>query len=87
MRELRNEVSRLHALSGAVIEDPDLIRDPSTTTAVSGAAPFEGTLAELEQQAIQAALARFGGDKRAAAKALGISRAKVYQRLKEWSGE
>ena len=87
VRELRNEVSRLHALSGAVIEDPDLIRDPSTTTAVSGAAPFEGTLAELEQQAIQAALARFGGDKRAAAKALGISRAKVYQRLKEWSGE
>ena len=30
------------------------------------------------------ALERFEGDKRRVADALGISRAKVYQRLKEW---
>jgi len=80
VRELRNEVQRLHALSGAVIDDPELVRPPARTAGV----PLTGTLEELERAAITAALELHGGDKRRAAEALGISRAKIYQRLKEW---
>jgi flagellar biosynthetic protein FliO len=42
------------------------------------------TLAELEREAIERALTVCGGDKSRAAQELGISRAKIYQRLKEW---
>lgn len=38
-------------------------------------------VSELENQAIQAALQATGGNKLAASKLLGMSRAKLYQRL------
>jgi DNA-binding NtrC family response regulator len=38
-------------------------------------------VAELERRAIDAALTATGGNKLAAAKLLGISRAKLYERL------
>ncbi len=41
-------------------------------------------LADLEREAILHALKATGNDKRRAAQLLGISRAKVYQRLKNW---
>jgi len=43
--------------------------------------PLAEQVAELEQQAIEAAMAATGGNKLAAAKLLGISRAKLYERL------
>jgi transcriptional regulator with PAS, ATPase and Fis domain len=43
--------------------------------------PLAEQVAELERQAIQAALAATGGNKLAAARLLGISRAKLYERL------
>jgi transcriptional regulator with PAS, ATPase and Fis domain len=43
--------------------------------------PLAEQVAELERQAIQAALAATGGNKLAAARMLGISRAKLYERL------
>lgn len=43
--------------------------------------PLAEQVAELERQAIQAAMAATGGNKLAAAKLLGISRAKLYERL------
>ena len=43
--------------------------------------PLAEQVAELERQAIEAALAATGGNKLAAAKLLGISRAKLYERL------
>jgi transcriptional regulator with PAS, ATPase and Fis domain len=43
--------------------------------------PLAEQVAELERQAIAAALASTGGNKLAAAKLLGISRAKLYERL------
>ncbi len=41
-------------------------------------------LAELERRAILDAIEYAEGDKRRAAELLGISRAKIYQRLKHW---
>ncbi|MBI5277278.1 MAG: sigma 54-interacting transcriptional regulator [Burkholderiales bacterium] len=43
--------------------------------------PLAEQVAELEKQALHAALAATGGNKLAAAKLLGISRAKLYERL------
>lgn len=83
VRELANEVARLLVLAEGDLTDPGLLRTP---VGVSGGGGFDlvRPLAELEREAILAALARTGGDKREAAELLGISRAKVYQRLKEW---
>jgi DNA-binding NtrC family response regulator len=47
--------------------------------------PLGEQVAELERNAIQAALAATGGNKVAAARMLGISRAKLYERLDEVS--
>ncbi|QDV09478.1 Transcriptional regulatory protein ZraR [Planctomycetes bacterium Poly30] len=93
VRELSNEVSRLSVLSGAAIEDPELVRVPSQGAGEQGAAEVRSTggrvrtMAELEKMAILDALAATGNDKRKAAELLGISRAKIYQRIKEWGDE
>jgi DNA-binding NtrC family response regulator len=50
-------------------QDPDALR------------PLAEQVAQVERQAIQAALAATGGNKLAAARLLGISRAKLYERL------
>jgi serine/threonine-protein kinase PknK len=87
VRELANEVARLLVLSDGDVDDPSLVRQaarPETDTVnVDLVRPLE----ELEREAIMAALQRTGGDKRRAAELLGISRAKIYQRLKEWRME
>jgi DNA-binding NtrC family response regulator len=83
VRELANEVTRLCVLSEGDVVDPDLVRAPSLTGAREGSGSPR-TLAELERDAIERALEATGGDKRKAAERLGISRAKIYQRIKEW---
>jgi DNA-binding NtrC family response regulator len=47
--------------------------------------PLAEQVAELEQRAIEAAMAATSGNKVAAAKLLGISRAKLYERLEALS--
>jgi len=89
VRELANEVRRLCVLSEGDLEDPDLIRpaaarDGSPEIFSSGVVL---SFAELERRAILHALEVCGDDKRRAAELLGISRAKLYQRLKSWSEE
>jgi transcriptional regulator with PAS, ATPase and Fis domain len=54
--------------------------DPAPATA-RALRPLGEQVAELERQAIGAALSATGGNKLAAAKLLGISRAKLYERL------
>jgi transcriptional regulator with GAF, ATPase, and Fis domain/tetratricopeptide (TPR) repeat protein len=85
VRELRNEVARLCVLSPGDLDDPALVRDASAPRAESSSGEIL-PLVELERRAILAAVEKTGGDKRKAADLLGISRAKVYQRLKEWRG-
>ncbi|MDB5966274.1 MAG: sigma-54-dependent Fis family transcriptional regulator [Polaromonas sp.] len=54
---------------------------PPATASHAPVRPLAEQVAELEQQAIAAAMAMTGGNKVAAAKMLGISRAKLYERL------
>ncbi|HVS09245.1 MAG TPA: sigma-54 dependent transcriptional regulator, partial [Planctomycetota bacterium] len=87
VRELFNELARLLVLSEGVVSDSGLVGQPGPIAAGWGEGPkleLVKPLAQLEREAIEAALAKAGGDKREAARMLGISRAKVYQRLKEW---
>lgn len=86
VRELFNEVARLVVMSDGDVSDPELVRAPQTSAAAPAITSDGGVkpLEQLEKEAILRAIEAAGGDKRQAAKLLGISRAKVYQRLKEW---
>ena len=83
VRELRNEISRLCVLCEGDIDDPGLISSPAALSSDLDDQRVVPIL-ELERRAIRNALDQTGGDKRRAAELLGISRAKIYQRLKEW---
>ncbi|TFW09734.1 hypothetical protein E4K72_04470, partial [Oxalobacteraceae bacterium OM1] len=48
--------------------------------------PLGEAVADLERQMIRAALESTGGNKASAARALGISRATLYQKLEEYQG-
>jgi serine/threonine-protein kinase PknK len=85
VRELFNEVARLLVMSEGDVVDPELVRGAQTLAAPAATAGgVVRKLDELEKEAILHALETAGGDKRKAAELLGISRAKVYQRLKDW---
>jgi DNA-binding NtrC family response regulator len=90
VRELFHEVERLCVLCEGELDQPELVREPVLDTAggaggvALGGAGGVRTLAELEREAIERALELSGGDKTLAAQRLGISRAKIYQRLKDW---
>jgi len=83
VRELANEIARLCVLSEGDLVDPELLREPQHQREERRSGPIT-TIADLEKQAILDTLERTRGDKRRAAELLGISRAKIYQRLKEW---
>ena len=80
VRELSNEIARLCALSSGDLTDPGLVRTDEPAAVVPDGAP----LAEVERRMILATLERVGGDKEEAARQLGISRSKIYQRLRQW---
>ena len=93
VRELRNEIARLCVICEGDLDDPELVREAGSPGPDAGGALHAGgsgapiPLAELERRAIVQALEHTGGDKRKAARLLGISRAKIYQRLKTWGLE
>ncbi|MFO1191732.1 MAG: sigma 54-interacting transcriptional regulator [Rhodoferax sp.] len=89
---LRSDARRIDAAAlAAVLRDagiesiaPALERPQSPAAAEQPAAllrPLAEQLAEVEQQALSAALAATGGNKLAAARLLGIARATLYSRL------
>ncbi|MCD6078760.1 MAG: zraR4 [Ramlibacter sp.] len=86
---MRSDAQRIEeAQLEQVLRDAGIERMPPAPMPGAAAAPNAHVLrplaeqvAELERQAIQAALAATGGNKLAAAKLLGISRAKLYERL------
>jgi DNA-binding NtrC family response regulator len=97
IRELRNVLERACILAdGELITERELARclpaaavSPSASNAQAIAeairvAPDSGLLDEVERQHIQAALKKTGGNKKAAAKLLGLSRRAFYRRLERF---
>ena len=88
VRELRNAVARAHVLAGAIIDSDDL--PPGV---VEGGPIDQGylriavgqPLAEVERRLILATLDQLGGNKKAAARMLGISPRTLYTKLKSYS--
>ena len=84
VRELANEVARVYVLSGAALDDPGLVRPPSSVRrpGAGEAMPESLRLEDAERAALQRALKASGGRKDRAAELLGISRAGLYAKLK-----
>ncbi|HHN45922.1 MAG TPA: sigma-54-dependent Fis family transcriptional regulator [Planctomycetes bacterium] len=97
-RELENAVERAAALStGTIIDIPDLPRqlaelhrlpaaapaDPASRTDTAAGAPLL-TLKETERITVMRSMALTGGDKSRAARILGINRATLYRKLREY---
>ncbi|MGO4303475.1 sigma-54 interaction domain-containing protein [Cupriavidus sp. RAF12] len=85
VRELKNAVYRAYILADQQVEigNPTLANQPPRPTTVDGVVSVRvgTTLADTQREIILATLARFDGDKRQAARALGISLKTLYNRL------
>jgi len=91
VRELQNVVERLVVLnqSGLILEQDVLpclaIRVPGTATAgASNAMALDLSVADAEKRAIREALKASGGNRTHAAKALGVSRRTLHNKLREY---
>ena len=86
IRELKNAIHRAVLLGdGSLGADELFVASPSP--AVGGAIPFPASLKDIELAAAQAALEATGGNKRAAASMLGISRTRLYRLLERGADE
>jgi DNA-binding NtrC family response regulator len=92
VRELRNVLERALVLGdGPVVELDDLPPEllhaapPLPAGGVAEASALVRPLAELEREAIAAALAATGGNKARAAALLGIDRTTLYRKLKDYA--
>jgi len=91
VRQLQNEVQRLHALSGEVIEVEDL--SPKIRTQAEKRRGFSLSELELlplkeaisifERELLRKALERFGGNKTKVAERLGIPKTSLYNKLQK----
>ncbi len=82
IRQLANTLER-----AAILTDADLIRQHELAlepTAPTAGAPTARTMAEIEREAIQAALAEAGGNRRQTATRLGIGLRTLYEKLRRY---
>jgi len=85
-RELRNALERAVILAeGTALRPEHLWLESDAASEAAGAAG--GTLEDLERAAIESALAAVGGNRRAAAKNLGIGLRTLYEKLKRYELE
>jgi DNA-binding NtrC family response regulator len=90
VRELKNCIQRAYIMADSVVHMDTLAPlGQNDRTGSRQVVEFEvGTpLEEVEQQLIIATLDRYRGDKRRAAKALGVSLKTIYNRLNEYASE
>jgi DNA-binding NtrC family response regulator len=84
IRELRNSIERAVLMGDGVLRAEDLLENrEAAPSAGSAAIPFPSTMDEIEQAAARAMVARFAGNKTAAADALRISRTRLYRLIGE----
>lgn len=85
VRELRNAVERAVLLGGGEVRVDDLFLSPgpSGTGTGGGDLPFPASLPAIERAAARLMVERQGGNKSAAADALGISRSRLYRLLED----
>jgi DNA-binding NtrC family response regulator len=79
VRELRNSIERAVLLGSGTLEPSDLLDNSGLQ--VPSAIPFPAKMDEIEQMAARVMVERLGGNKSAAAEALGISRSRLYRLL------
>jgi DNA-binding NtrC family response regulator len=93
VRELENSVERALALgSGDTIDLPDLppslraaTARPADPASLSGATPGSTDLEDIERATIERVFQQVNGDKVAAGRLLGISRATLYRKLRRYN--
>jgi len=87
VRELANALERAAILADSdEVTAADLGGSPLAplTSSAAPAATHEGTLEEIEREAIRAALAAMDGHRRKAAERLGIGERTLYDKLKRY---
>jgi len=86
VRELRNALERAAILAeGTAIDEPHLWIEPGLAGPAAPAAPGPvRPLAEMERDAIERALVESGGNRREAARRLGIGLRTLYDKLKRY---
>lgn len=87
IRELEHEIARLYYLSSGDLDSEALLAERSLDSlraeGISGTAPVR-SMEDLERDAILHALHHFGGNREQAAKALGISRTTIYEKIRQF---
>ncbi len=86
VRELRHAVERALLLSDPGTFDPQHLAPVTAPPSRNGAIPFPATLDEIQVAAARAAVAQHDGNKTAAARQLGISRARLQRFLERGGG-
>ena len=81
VRELRNALERVVLLGDGAFRTTELFMGGRPASAASGSLPFPAPLDEIERAAATRMVERTGGNKSAAADALGISRTRLYRLL------